>query len=88
MSRFWRNALCIFIAVIFALVGLDLFFIFWPLLFPQALHRSSWGEDFAPVAGIASFLLSGAFGFFLTRRLTRRYVRDQDDVAVLFPEQH
>ena len=84
MSRLWRNALCIFIGLIFALVGLDLCFIFWPLLFPQSLRGSSLGQDFAPLACLASILLSGAVGFFLCRRLTRKYLRDLSETTVLF----
>jgi len=88
MSRFWRDALCIFIGFIFAFVGLDIFFNFWPLLFPQSLRGSILGEDFAPMAGLASILLFGAARFFLCRALTGKYllVRNEGMVPFLPPE--
>ena len=58
--------------------------IFWPLLFPESLQSSSWGENAGPLAFIACFSLFGATGFLLCRRLTKKYVRDKDTITVLF----
>jgi hypothetical protein len=84
MSRFWRNLLCISIGIVSGGFGGIVVLIFWPLLFPEPLHGSTLGEDAGPVALIAFWLLFGVTGFLLCRRVTRKHVRDKDDVTVLF----
>jgi len=84
MSRFWRNLLSICIGLFFAGFGANLVFIFWPLLFPESLQGSSWGEAAAPLAVLGSASLFGVAGFLLARKLTKRFVRDNGDTTVLF----
>ncbi len=84
MSRFWRNLLSVLIGFLAAGFGGLIVLIFWPLLFPQPLHGSSRGEDAAPLAFLAFYAVFGAGGFLLFRRLTRKHIRDQGDVTVLF----
>jgi ABC-type Fe3+-siderophore transport system permease subunit len=85
MSRFWRNLLSIFIGAMLGVFGGLMVCIFWPLLFPESLQGSSWGEDAGlTLAFIACFSLFGATGFLLCRRLTKKYVRDKDTITVLF----
>jgi hypothetical protein len=83
MTRFWRNLLSILIGVVSGCFGALIIAIFWPLLFPESLHGSSWGEEAVPFAFLACFSLFGVTGFLLCRRLSRKYVRD-DGITVLF----
>ena len=84
MTRFWRNLLSIVIGLMFGGFGSLMVLIFWPLLFPERLQGSSWGEDAVGLAGIACFAFFGIIGFLLCRRLTRRFVRDDGSITVLF----
>ena len=86
MSRLVRNFLCIVIGAKFGYFGFVVVAIFWPLLFPLSLEGSSWGEDAIGIAMLVVFLTFAVLGFVLCRRLTRRYVREDNDVRgrVLF----
>ena len=84
MGRFWRNFLCISIAIVFAVFGNEIVFIFWPLIFPQRLDGSSRGDDALPFVVVMFFLSFGAIGLLLSRRLTRKYLRDKNSITVLF----
>ena len=84
MSRFWRNVLSIFIGLMFGGFGGFIVLVFWPLLFPEPLHGSTWGEDAGVFAYVACYAVFGVSGFLLCRRLTRRFVRDDGSVTVLF----
>ncbi|WP_109484371.1 hypothetical protein [Occallatibacter savannae] len=76
MSRFWRNLLCVLAGLITSLVGTEIVFIFWPLIFPQNLQGHSTGEDALPFIVIAFFLSFAAAGFLLVRKLTKKYARN------------
>jgi len=58
--------------------------VFWPLLFPEPLQGSTWGVDATPLALIVFYAVFGVSGFLLCRRLTRRFVRDDGSITVLF----
>ena len=84
MNRFWRNFLSIFVGLIFGYVGFLIVAIFWPLLFPAAIHGSSWGEEAVPIAILVFFTSFFVAGFLLCRKLTKRFFRDKDSTTVLF----
>ena len=79
MSRLSRNLLCILTGAIFGYFGFVMVAIFWPLLFPLSLEGSSWGEDAVGIAVLVVFLTFAVLGFVLCSRLTRRYVREDND---------
>jgi hypothetical protein len=86
MSRLWRNLLCIWVGAMFGGFGGLLVAIFWPLLFPLRLQGSSRGEDAVGIAFLAFYVSFAMAGFLLCRKLTRKYVREEDEGAgrVLF----
>jgi hypothetical protein len=84
MSRFWRNVLSIWIGLVSGGLGGLPVLIFWPLLFPEPLQGSTWGEKAGLLAFVACELLFGVAGFRLCRKLTRRFVRDDGSITVLF----
>ena len=84
MSRFWRNFLCIWLGIIFGNFGALIVFIFWPLIFPEALQGPTPGEDALPFVVLLFFVTFGVPGLLLSRKLTRKYVRDKDSLTVLF----
>jgi len=66
-------------------LGFLLMAIFWPLLFPLALHGSSRCEDAIAVAMPAVLFFFAACGFLVCRGVTKRFVRDDGhDATSLF----
>jgi hypothetical protein len=84
MSRLWRNVLAIFIGLMSGSFGGLMVASFWTLLFPEPLHDSTWGVGVAPLALIVFYAVFGVSGFLLCRRLTKRFVRDDGSMTVLF----
>lgn len=79
-----RNSLCVWVGAMLGGFGGLLVAIFWPLFFPLSLGRPNWGEDNVGIGFLAFFLLFAVPGFLLCRKLTRKYVRENDGVTVLF----
>jgi len=84
MSRFWRNFLCIWIGIISGIISNLVVFTFWPLIFPEALQGPTPGEGALPFVALIFFVLFGVSGLLLSRKLTRKYLRDSDSTTVLF----
>ena len=76
MSRLTRNLISIWVGAVFGGFGGLLVAVFWPLLFPLSLQRSSRGEDAVGIAFLVFYLSVAVPGFLVCRRLTRKYIRE------------
>ena len=77
MSKISRNLLCVGVGVMFGGFGGLLIAVFWPLLFPLRLQGSSRGEDAIGIAFLPFCISFAASGFFLCRKLTSKYLREE-----------
>ena len=55
--------------------------IFGPLVFPQAIGGPTLGENIVGFSTLAFFLIFGAIGFFLARRLVSRRIDHSSDTG-------